>query len=62
MLSPAYAIQAAHHYRHLRRHGITIRKSADMIIATYCIIHDHRLLHMDRDFEPMVRHLGLNTI
>lgn len=53
MLSPALAIKAAQNYRYLRQRGITIRKTTDLIIGTYCIEHDYALLHSDRDFIPM---------
>jgi predicted nucleic acid-binding protein len=59
MLSPGLAIKAAANYRLLRRRGITIRKTIDLIIGTFCIEHGHALLHADRDFLPMVEHLGL---
>lgn len=59
MLSPSLAIKAAGNYRNLRSKGITIRKTADLIIGTYCIEHGHSLLHSDRDFLPMAEHLGL---
>lgn len=59
MLSPALAVDAARHYRDFRAVGVTIRKSADLIIATYCIAHGHALLHQDRDFDPFVAHCGL---
>ena len=59
MLSPELAIKAAANYRQLRRRGITIRKTIDLIIGTFCIEHGHALLHADRDFLPMVEHLGL---
>lgn len=62
MLNPDLAVEAAAHYRLLRGLGITIRKSADLIIGTYCIEHGHELLHDDRDFEPMRLHLGLQVI
>jgi predicted nucleic acid-binding protein len=62
MLSPHLAVQAAHNYRLLRARGITVRKTADMIIGTYCIEHGHALLHDDRDFEPMQTHLGLQVL
>jgi predicted nucleic acid-binding protein len=52
---------AARNYRHLRSLGVTIRKSIDLVIGTFCIEHGHHLLHDDRDFEPMVQHLGLKT-
>lgn len=50
---------AAGHYRRLRTRGITIRKTADLIIASYCITHGHHLLHQDRDFDPFAEHCGL---
>ncbi len=59
MLSPELASQAARHYRKLRGLGVTIRKSPDLIIATYCIATGHRLLHQDRDFDPFIAHCGL---
>ena len=53
------ALAAAHNYRKLRRAGVTVRKTIDVAIATFCILGNHRLLHTDRDFDPMVKHLGL---
>jgi predicted nucleic acid-binding protein len=50
---------AARNYRRLRELGVTIRNTADIIIGTYCIAHRHVLLHDDRDFAPMEKHLGL---
>lgn len=50
---------AAGHYRRLRTYGITIRKTIDLIIATYCIANGHHLLHQDRDFEPFAEHCDL---
>lgn len=46
------AIEVADHYRALRNKGVTIRKTADTIIATFCIDRDRPLLFSDRDFEP----------
>ncbi|MER8830598.1 PIN domain nuclease [Mesorhizobium sp. M0938] len=59
MLDPVTAVEAARNYRMLRQRGITIRKTIDMIIGTFCIQGGHALLHDDRDFDPMVQHLGL---
>ena len=59
LLTPDLASAAARNYRKLRDLGVTIRKTADLIIGTFCIEYGHRLLHADRDFEPMQRHLGL---
>ena len=40
-------------YRHLRKKGITIRKSMDCLIASYAIITDMYLLHNDSDFTQI---------
>jgi predicted nucleic acid-binding protein len=59
MAGEAIAIAAARNYRSLRRRGITIRKTIDLLIGTWCIESGRPLLHDDSDFRPMVRHLGL---
>lgn len=58
MFAPDVAVRAAANYRTLRARGITIRKTIDVVIATYCIDNGHHLLHDDRDFEHF-RPLGL---
>jgi predicted nucleic acid-binding protein len=55
------AIQSARNYRTLRKAGVTVRKTIDIIIATFCIIEGLTLLHDDRDFDPMVTHFSLKT-
>jgi len=55
------AIQSARNYRSLRKAGVTVRKTIDIIIATFCIIEGLTLLHDDRDFDPMVTHFSLKT-
>jgi predicted nucleic acid-binding protein len=62
LCSSDLAVKAAANYRLLRTRGITIRKTIDVIIGTFCIERGHYLLHSDRDFEPMERLLGLRTI
>jgi len=62
LLGADLAVQAARNYRRLRDLGITIRKTADIIIGTFCIEHRHTLLHEDRDFDPMQKHLGLRVV
>lgn len=59
MLGEEVAIAAAANYRILRRRGVTIRNSADLIIGTFCIEHGHELLQRDRDYLPMAQYLGL---
>ena len=56
------AVQSAQNYRNLRKKGVTVRKTIDVIIGTYCILEDLPLLHDDRDFEPMVSHLSLKIL
>ena len=62
MLGPQQAIRSAEHYRALRARGVTVRKTMDVMIGTYCIARDLPLLYADRDFDPMVRHLGLRSV
>jgi predicted nucleic acid-binding protein len=62
LLDSDLAVRAAANYRSLRSRGLTIRKTIDIIIGTFCIERGHALLHDDRDFEPMVQFLGLRTI
>lgn len=62
MLDDTLAVAAARNYRLLRARGVTIRKTADMIIGTFCIERGYELLHADRDFAPMVEHLGLRLV
>lgn len=38
---------------------MTVRKTTDAIIATFCIEQGLPLLYSDRDFDPFVKHLGL---
>lgn len=62
LCNPALAIAAADRYRQLRKRGITVRKTIDAIIASYCIEENLPLLSEDRDFAPFERHFGLRLI
>lgn len=53
------AIRAADNHRLLRAKGITVRKTIDTLIATFCIDRDFPLLFTDRDFDPFAEYLGL---
>jgi predicted nucleic acid-binding protein len=55
------AIQAANNFRRLRLLGITVRKTIDTLIATSCIEKGLALLYSDKDFDPFVEHLGLQS-
>jgi len=58
----ALALESAVNYRYLRRRGVTVKKTIDVMIGTFCIHFKLPLLHDDRDFDPMVKFLGLKTI
>ena len=62
MLGRELAIKSAENYRILRKKGVTVRKTIDVIIATFCITNNLPLLHSDRDFSPMEKHLKLKVI
>jgi predicted nucleic acid-binding protein len=56
------AIAAAQNYRSLRKRGYTVRKTIDCLIATFCLEEGHSLLHLDRDFDPFEKMLGLRVV
>lgn len=59
MLGIEGAMRSAENYRFLRKKGITVRKTIDTFIATWCINNHCPLLFQDKDYEPFVEHLGL---
>lgn len=59
LLGEKMAIKSADNYRRLRKQGITIRKTVDVIIASFCIENNLPLLFSDKDFIPFVQHLKL---
>jgi predicted nucleic acid-binding protein len=62
MLGQELAIKSAENYRFLRKKGVTVRKTIDVIIGTFCIHHNISLLHDDQDFDPLTKHLRLKAI
>ena len=56
------AVEAALNYRRLRAAGRTVRKTIDSLIATFCLLEKHSLLHNDRDYDPFEDVLGLKVI
>ena len=59
IMTPELALVGADNYRALRKKGITVRKSVDNWIATFCIENQLPLLFSDKDFNPFVEHLNL---
>jgi len=62
MLGKELVIKSAMNYRFLRKKGVTVRKTIDVMIATFCIHYGLSLLHDDRDFNPIQKHLKLKVI
>ena len=55
------AIKSADNFRLLRKKGVTVRKTIDVFIATYCINKNLPLLHSDKDFDFFQKHLKLRN-
>jgi predicted nucleic acid-binding protein len=62
MLGQELAVRSAENYRFLRRKGVTVRKTIDIMIGTFCIHHNMSLLHDDQDFDPLVSYLNLKVV
>lgn len=56
------ALASANNYRALRAKGLTVSRFADCMIATFCVLHGHPLLHRDGDFVAFEKHLGLRAV
>ena len=56
------ALSAAENYRYLRKRGVTVRKTINTVIATFCIEEKIPLLHDDADFNPFFQYLGLRVV
>jgi len=61
MFNTNLVVEYANNYRQLRKKGITIRKTNDVIIASFCIQENMPLLFSDRDFKPFIQYLGLKS-
>jgi predicted nucleic acid-binding protein len=48
-------------YRGLRKKGVTVRGSIDVLIAALCIEHRLTLLHNDHDFDAIAKHSALRV-
>jgi predicted nucleic acid-binding protein len=62
MLDQQLAIESAMNYRFLRKNGVTVRKTMDVMIGTFCIHYKIPCLYQDKEFDPMVKFLKLKTI
>ena len=62
MVGHEISLKSVDNFRLLRKKGITVRKTVDILIATYCIVNQLILWHSDKDFQPFQQHPGLQTI
>ena len=53
--------RASENYKYLRSLGVTVRRTIDIIIGTFCLENGHEIIHNDRDFASMEEHLGLRS-
>ena len=56
------ALKSAENFCLLRKKGVTVRKTIDVLIATFCIEMNLSLLHSDKDFEPFHKYLDLGKV
>jgi len=61
MLGKDISLKSAANFRALKKIGITIRKTVDIIIGTFCMEYGFPLSHNDRGFDFIEKHLGLNV-
>ncbi len=61
LFGPAIAEKAAANHRDLRKRGLTIRGTLDVVIATWCIENGAAIILNDRDMGAMEAHLGLRA-
>ena len=59
LFGPDMVLKCAENYRALRKKGVTVRKTNDVIIASFCIDRGMPLLFVDRNFGGFVEWLGL---
>ncbi len=56
------AEKSAANYRLLRSKGVTVRKTIDVLIGTFCAENGYGLVHNDSDFSIMAGHIGLREL
>ena len=62
MVGFTMAEKSASNYRLLRSKGVTVRKTIDVLIGTFCAEHGLQIIHHDSDFDLMAKHIGLDII
>ena len=62
MVGFSIAEKSASNYRLLRSKGVTVRKTIDVLIGTFCAEHELQLIHHDSAFKLMAKHIGLDIV
>jgi len=62
MVGFTMAEKSASNFRLLRSKGVTVRKTIDVLIGTFCAEHGLQIIHHDSDFDLMAKHIGLDII
>ena len=62
MVGFSIAEKSADNYRLLRSKGITVRKTIDVVIGTFCAEHGFPIIHNDSDFDLMAGLIGLEMV
>ena len=62
MVGFSIAEKSADNYRLLRSKGITVRKTSDVVIGTFCAEHGFPIIHNDSDFDLMAGLIGLEMV
>ncbi len=62
MVGFAIAGESAANYRLLRSKGVTVRKTIDVLIGTFCAQNGFQIVHSDSDFDLMAPHIGLDIV
>ncbi len=62
MVGFSMAEKSAANYRLLRSRGVTVRKTIDVLIGTFCAEHGFQIVHSDSDFDLMAKHIGLDVL
>ncbi len=61
MVGFSIAEKSARNYRLLRSRGVTVRKTIDVLVGTFCVENRFQIIHHDKDFDLMAAHIGLET-
>ena len=62
MVGFSIAEKSAANHRLLRSKGITVRKTIDVVIGTFCAEHGFPIIHNDSDFDLMAGLIGLEMV